>query len=366
MLKKRVEAVIDTAKIRSNFARIKEIAGGSRVIAVVKADAYGHGASECAHIIEECGGDMFAVACVEEGVDLRESGVRGDILILGVTPAEQAPLLVKYDLIQAVGSAGYAGELAAWNMPLRIHIKIDTGMSRLGLYCHAERDITAARDNVAAIISHSELRCEGIFTHFACSDDTSSKMTERQYGVFTALCSACADSGLEVGMRHCCNSAALINYPYMKLDAVRAGIIMYGLTPDPGMKLSGFEPCMSLVARVAQINHISAGDTVSYGASFTAKRDMTTATVSIGYADGFSRLLSGRASTVINGKKAVTIGKICMDLCIVDVTDIDCRPGDEAIVIGDGQTADELAAMMGTINYELICSVRNRVPRRYI
>lgn len=367
MLKNRVEAVINTANLKHNFNLIQSMANGSRVIAVVKADAYGHGAVECAHVIEECGGDMFAVASAEEGAALRRSGVRGDILVLGVSLPEEQKLLYEYDLIQTVPCIEYANTLASGGVPVRIHIKIDTGMSRLGFYCHGEKDVETAYESVMKALSSPYLHCEGVFTHFACSDIPDNPMTAVQYGMFTKFCDYCASHGLNLGIRHCCNSAAIINHPEMHLDAVRAGIILYGLSPSPSdISVKNFLPCMSFVTNVVQLSHIKKGDTVSYGACFTADRDMTVATLSVGYADGLPRTLSGRCQVVINGKKAGLIGKICMDMCMADVTDIACAAGDEAVVFGDGQSVNVLAEIAGTINYELVCSVRNRVNRRYI
>lgn len=344
------------------------MAGGSRVISVVKADAYGHGAAECAHIIERCGGDMFAVASADEGAALRRSGIKSDILVLGISTAEEQKRLHEFDLIQSVASREYADELGGLGYPVRIHIKIDTGMSRLGFYCHAKEDAEAAYRAVRdALDNNKSLKCEGVFTHFACSDEPDSPMTRRQFSAFSAFCGMCENGGVRLGMRHCCNSAAIVNFPEMHLDAVRAGILLYGLSPCPGSTAaSGLLPCMTLKTNVVQLSHIRRGDTVSYGATFVSDRDMTVATLSVGYADGLLRALSGKADVVIHGKKAKMVGRICMDMCMADVSGIDCEVGDEAVIFGDGQSADRLAELAGTINYEILCSVRNRVSRRYI
>ena len=251
---------------------------------------------------------------------------------------------------------------------MRIHIKIDTGMSRLGFYCHGEEDTAAAYEAVRdALEKNKSLKCEGVFTHFACSDEPYDSMTRRQFGAFSAFCGLCEKGGLGLGMRHCCNSAAIVNFPEMHLDAVRAGILLYGLSPNPGVTdAAGLLPCMTLKANVVQLSHIRKGDTVSYGAAFVSDCDMTVATLSVGYADGLLRALSGKADVVIRGKKAKMVGKICMDMCMADVSDIDCEVGDEAVIFGDGQSADRLAELAGTIKYEILCSVRNRVSRRYI
>jgi alanine racemase len=365
MSEKRVEAVINTENIKKNYRYIKSIAAGSKVIAVVKAEAYGHGAVKVSRVLEEEGCDMFAVATVDEGEELKNAGIKGDILILGVTPAVRAEEIAKYGLIQSVNSAEYAESLSQSGFNIRVHIKADTGMSRLGLYCHSTSDAVKAADGVEYIHSLKGLKCEGIFTHFACSEDIPSEMTEQQYGAFVSLCDECEKRGINPGMRHCANSGAIINYPSKHLDAVRAGIILYGLMPD-GSRNENLHPAMKLVSRVAQITHLKKGDTVSYGAAYTAVIDMDIAAISIGYADGFMRLLSGRASVVINGKRTKIIGKICMDMCMADVTGIGCKPGDEVEIFGGDISVDEQAAEIGTISYELLCAVSGRVPRRYI
>ncbi len=362
----RVAAVINTENIKKNYRFAANLAGEAKVIAVVKADAYGHGAPEVCRALESegCRCSMFAVATADEGERLRRAGIKSDILILGATPANRAGELSEYGFIQTVNSRDYAEALSASGKTVRAHIKVDTGMSRLGLYCHGEEDLTHCLGDIGYINSLKNIKCEGIFTHFACSDDTSSPMTENQFRIFTALCGECENVGIDVGMRHCCNSAALLNYPHMRLDAVRAGIILYGHTPD-GFDNSGLFPAMRLVSAVTQVGRLKRGDTVSYGAAYTADRGMDTAIISIGYADGFSRLLSGKAQVAVNGRRADIIGRICMDMCMADVTGIPCAPGDEVEIFGGEISVNELAAKMGTINYELLCAVSGRVHRVY-
>ncbi|MBP5755338.1 MAG: alanine racemase [Clostridia bacterium] len=368
MSEKRAEAVICTENLRKNYNFIKELVYPAKVISVVKAEAYGHGAAEVCRILQSEGCGIFAVATADEGLALRRAGVESDILILGVTPLSQCEILAENAVIQTVNSRGYAEALNAANVyaPIRAHIKIDTGMSRLGLYCHTKKDVKRAADDAEYIHSLPNLHAEGIYTHFACSDEDGDKMTEKQFSAFSALCAECESRGINLGLRHCCNSAAILKYPHMHLDAVRAGILLYGLAPD-GKEEKRLEPVMRVIARVSQVTRLKKGDTVSYGAAFTAERDMSIATVSIGYADGIPRLLSGRADVVIRGRRARIIGRICMDMCMVDITNIgDCAPGDEVEIFGGTVSVNELAERMGTINYELLCSVKNRVPRRYI
>ncbi len=369
MSEKRAEAVICTENLRKNYNFIKELVSPAKVISVVKAEAYGHGAAEVCRILQSEGCGIFAVATADEGMALRNAGINADILILGVTPVSQVNVLAENAFIQTVNSREYAHALSAANTgaPVRIHVKVDTGMSRLGIYCHSAEDVSRSADDVEHIHSLPALHAEGIFTHFACSDEPDGEeMTQRQFGAFFALCGECERRGVRLGLRHCCNSAAILKYPQMRLDAVRAGILLYGLSPDgkPEPRLS---PVMRVLSRVSQVTHLKKGDTVSYGAAFTADRDMSIATVSIGYADGIPRLLSGKADLMIRGRRARIIGRICMDMCMADITGIeDCSPGDEVEIFGGDISVNELADRMGTINYELLCSVKNRVPRRYV
>lgn len=361
----RVKAVINTGNIRHNYNYIKTLAGDAKIIGVVKADAYGHGAAKVAKVLESEGCGMLAVATAEEGEKLRKAGIKSDILIMGITPVGLVKTLSANNFIQTVNSVEYARQLSDTGFGIRVHIKVDTGMSRLGLYCHGEDNIEETALSVFHIHSLKGIKCEGIFTHFACADDISSSKTSTQYNVFSALCKKCEAMGLNLGLRHCSNSGGIVNYPNLKLDAVRSGIILYGYMPD-GSENTSIRPAMKLVATVLQKGKLKRGDSVSYGASFKTDRDMDIAVISIGYADGFSRLLSDKAEVVINGKRAKIIGKICMDMCIADITGIECAPGDEVEIFGGEISAEENAKKMGTISYELLCEVTGRVPREYV
>ena len=302
---------------------------------------------------------------MEEAALLRRSGIRGELLVLGITPQELYPAIAEYDVVQTVSSLAYASQLADCG-PVRVHIKIDTGMSRLGLYCHTPEDVARTAEDVARIAALPGLKVEGIFTHFAESDAPRSDFTRRQFAVFSALLAELERRGVDCGLRHCCNSAGILNFPEMHLDMVRAGIALYGCDPSPESRDAGLRPAMSLHSRVAFVSRIRPGDTVSYGRSYTADRPLDTAVISIGYADGLPRALSGRWSVRINGRPAPLIGKICMDLCVADVTGIPCAPGDDVVVFGPDNPAEAMADVLGTIHYELLCSVKNRVPRYYI
>ncbi len=366
MSENRAEARISLDNIEQNYRYLRQKAGENCIVmAVVKADAYGHGAVEVCRRLAAAGETHFAVACMEEAALLRSSGIAGELLVLGITPQELYGSIAAYNVVQTVASYTYAAQLAACG-PVRVHIKVDTGMSRLGLYCHTLDDVERTASEIERIAALPGLKVEGIFTHFAESDAPQSDFTHRQFGVFSALLAELKARGVDCGLRHCCNSAGILNFPEMHLDMVRAGIALYGCDPSPESRDSELRPAMSLHSRVAFVSRIRPGDTVSYGRSYTAERPLDTAVISIGYADGLSRALSGRWSVRINGRPAPLIGKICMDLCVADVTGIPCAPGDDVVVFGPDNSAEAMADRLGTIHYELLCSVKNRVPRRYI
>lgn len=366
MSKKRVEAVINLGAVISNYDHIKNrLSPNTKLLSVVKADAYGHGAIEVCHALEKHGATEFAVACVEEAIALRNGGVKGNILILGITDESYAKILEQYELTQTVDSYQYAYALSK-RASINVHIKIDTGMSRLGLYCHNAEDADTAVEEITKISKLENITIDGIFTHFAESDCVSSNFTRKQYQSFCSLLNKLEEKGVKTGTRHCCNSAGIINYPEMQLDMVRAGIILYGLYPSAETSDSQLKPAMRLVSRVASVSEIDENDTVSYGRSYRPKGKIKKAVVSIGYADGLSRVLSGKATLRINDKDVPVIGNICMDLCMVDVTLCNCKVGDEVVVFENNDDINRLASLASTINYEIVCSVKNRVPRKYI
>lgn len=335
-------------------------------MAVVKADAYGHGAARIGNELQNIGCQDFAVACLSEAQELRESGIIGNILILGPTDAKLIPEVIDGNLIQTVDSFDYASAIAKRGK-IRVHIKVDTGMSRLGIYCHSDDDILAAADEIEAIASLENIAIEGIFTHFADSDGVGYDFTERQFLVFTKLLDELKRRNVEVGLRHCCNSAATLRYKEMHLDMVRAGIILYGLMPSDNVKDDNILLAMKLSARVCSVHGLKKGDCVSYGCTYRAEKDTTLAVISIGYADGFSRVYSGKELIRINGKAYATVGKICMDMCMIDLgNDSDCCVRDEAVIFENTGDIDRLAEALGTINYEVLCSLKHRVKLEYI
>lgn len=365
MTTQRVRVQIASQNILHNYRHICSLVPADcKVIAVVKADAYGHGAVQVCSMLSDAGCTYFAVACMEEAIHLRENGIKGNILILGNTDPSYAPQLRELDLIQTLDTLDYAHQLAQ-NGGARVHLKVDTGMSRLGFYCHGDSDVPAAAERIEKIAAMPSLRIEGIFTHFADSDGETEAYTLRQYEAFQALLRELKVRQIEVGLRHCCNSAGILRFPQMHLDMVRAGLILYGLMPSDAVNDPAFRPAMKLIARVSAVNTIRKGDAVSYGCTYIAPRDMRVATLSIGYADGLPRALSGNLTVTINGQSAPLIGRICMDLCMADVGDIPCRAGDEAVIFDSPEKIAEIASKLGTINYEVICLLKKRVALEY-
>lgn len=375
---KRTWVEIDLDAIVHNYQLVKKrVAPGCRVLAVIKADAYGHGAVEVAQALAQDGADYFAVSSIEEALELRQAKIGTPLLILGYTDAEMAPLLARRQITQTVTGLEHAGALnraaKKAGVRLRVHIKVDTGMARLGLDCRSEAQIRRSAAEIRAIMALENLYVEGIFTHFAVADTPSSDFTKAQFAHFKQLLALLEKEQIYIPIRHCCNSAAILRESEMHLDMVRMGIILYGLSPDhDGMDdfLTGFYPALSVRSVVAQVKRLEPGDTVSYGRIFTADRPMRIATVPIGYADGYIRRLSNRARMLLHGKPAPQIGRICMDQCMIDISEIDgVRPGDIVTIVGrDGGEevpVGELAGLLETIDYEFVCSLSRRMPRIY-
>lgn len=365
-MKHRVTAQVSIDRICRNYNYIKSLVGESRIMAVVKADAYGHGAGTVGKALEKLGCTDFAVACLSEAQELRAAGLGGSILILGPTDAKLIPEVINAGFVQTVDSLEYAKALAKYGR-VRVHIKVDTGMSRLGIYCHNSCDIRKAADEISGIAELENIAVEGIFTHFADSDGEDTAFTRRQFSMFTALLGELKNRGVRTGIRHCCNSAATLRYPEMHLDMVRAGIILYGLMPSENVRDDNISLAMKLSARVCAVHELKAGDCVSYGCTYRAEKDTRVAVIAIGYADGFSRVYSGRKLIRINGKTFATVGKICMDMCMVDIgSDFECSVRDEAVIFETSEDIDRLANALGTINYEILCSLKHRVKLEYV
>ena len=383
---KRTWAEIDLDRIEENYRQIRACTKkNAMVCCVIKADAYGHGAIKIALELQRLGADYFGVSNLEEALQLRESGIRIPILILGYTPAEHAEILAKADIRQCVYSAEYAKSLSDCavksGVTVNCHLKIDTGMNRLGISAGdpaaepMNRTDSGLIDELLEICSLPSLGFTGIFTHFAVSDDGAEgrEFTLAQYRRFIDVAHALEKAGKSFEIRHCANSGAVLDYPETHLDMVRAGIVLYGLYPSAkSSRRTHLEPALSLKSVVAYVKDIHKGDTVSYGRIFTAAADMRIATVPIGYADGYPRILGEcGASAVVNGQLCKIAGRVCMDQLMLDVTGVpDVGIGTIVTLIGrdDGAevTAETLASCEGSINYEVICDIGKRVPRVYI
>lgn len=372
--KARSWAEIDLSALRHNFEYASKRIG-RKVICVLKADAYGHGAVECGLYLQKCGAYMFAVAALTEAVAMRKSGITIPIMILGYTSPEYAEILSDFDIEQAIVDEEHAIAMnkaaAKLNKKVKVHIALDTGMSRIGIY--AQKNHTAAADAAERIYRMSNLDVVGMFTHFAAADEPDqAEYTMFQYRNFSIVYNRLIERGIRIKNCHVSNSAAILNSP-IHFDSIRLGISLYGMYPDSKPVKDGpLKPVMSLKARVTQTRTLPQGATISYGRTFTTRRTTHTAVISAGYADGFSRRLSNKATVTINGKRYPQIGRICMDVCMADVTDGydepgGVRAGDEVTIIGDGgMSAEEAAQIVGTINYELTCLITNRVKRIYV
>ncbi len=369
---KRTWAEISIPALQSNIRKIQShLSKKSEIMGVVKADAYGHGVEVVTHTLWNMGVKYFAVSNLIEAIEVRKICPESDILILGYTPPENAQLLEQYNIIQAVVSVNYAQILSASSRgKIRCHVKLDTGMGRIGL--KNETPEQSAKE--VEYISKLEHICvEGIFTHFAVADtDTPecNEYTQMQQDFITETAKIVKEDGFDLKHVHFMNSAASISHTTDQSTLARTGIIMYGLLPNYPQELSiKFEPVMSLYSTVSYVKTVPAGTSVSYGRTYITDKERTIATVTVGYADGYPRLLSNKGWVLIHGVKCPVVGRICMDQIMVDVSDVDVtvKPNDVVTLIGrDGNeeiTADELASSIGTIGYEIVCGITKRVPR---
>ena len=369
---RRTWAEIDLDALEHNYRRARTLTGpGVRYLGVVKADAYGHGAVQIGRKLESLGADYLAVSSLDEARELRHGGIAMPILILGHTPPDMVPELIRYHITQAVSALAKAEEYSAAAVAcggtLRVHIKVDTGMSRLGFLVrggHFEGGVAA----IAAACALPGLDAEGIFTHFAVADEDGEEdeaYTREQFALFTAVIDALARKGRTFAIRHCANSGALARYPEMYLDMVRPGIALYGAGAD-AQRLD-LRPVMSLKTCISTIKVFDPDTTVSYGRTFRTTERTRMGVLPIGYADGFFRGLSNRASVLTAQGSAPIRGRICMDMCMVDLTELpDVHVGDAVEIFGQRQRVDDLASLLGTIPYELTCAVSKRVPRLYL
>ena len=362
---------IDLDALKANFEQIrKATTPGTGILAVVKADAYGHGALETAKTLIDSGAAGLCLATIDEAVELRKHGIDVPMMTLGFTDPSRFEDAVKYDVEQSVYSFGIAKALSDESVKqgktCKIHIKLDTGMGRIGFKTDGSET-----DEIIRSCTLPGIEPYGIFSHFAAADIDDDEYTRYQFDLFMKQIDVLGQKGIRFSKRHICNSAGILRFPEMHLDLVRAGIILYGLMP-PGCPKPvcdiELKPVMNWYAKVIHIKTVPAGATISYGRHFTAKRPTEVTTVGIGYADGLSRRLSNGFELVIGGKRCPIIGNICMDMCMIDTTDLEVRPevGDRVTVFGSTRPADELAEALGTINYEITCDVGKRVRRLYI
>ncbi|WP_373897535.1 alanine racemase [Haloimpatiens sp. FM7315] len=367
-----VWAEIDLDKLANNMKEIRRVAKSRDVIAVVKADAYGHGALDVAPLFLENGASRLAVAVISEAVELRRGGIESPIMILGFTPPNLIDNLLKYDIEQTVYSFEFAQEISQMakknNKTAKIHIAIDTGMGRIG-FLPKEQSI----EEVYKISKLDNIVIEGMFSHFSTADEKDKDYTVAQIDKFNWFYEKLKEKGVKINTRHIANSAGVIDLPEIHFEAVRPGIIQYGYYPseDVSKDVIDIKPAMQLKTNIVHIKKIPAGEYIGYGRKFKTTRESVIATLPVGYADGYTRLLFNKAKVIVNNEFAPVVGRICMDQCMIDITDIkDVKIGTDVILIGETENikfdAEDAAELLGTISYEVVCMIGRRVPRVYI
>lgn len=373
-------AEIDTSKISHNVEEIRKmIPDTTKIMAIVKANAYGHGDVRIAKELVQCGIDFFGVSSVDEALNLRKAGIKERILVLGYTPQAHFHYLHEEDIIQTILSKQFGEALSAYaqahDVMLHAHVKVDTGMSRLGIQCKKESwDI----EDVKAMYALPQVSIDGIFSHFSVSDSLDQAddiaYTKQQIQLFDQVLQELKEAGIQPGLTHLQNSYGIINYPELHYDYVRPGLLYLGVTSDDSLRMNqapDFQPIMTWKANVSYVKWVEAGCCVSYGRHFTASKRTKIATVSCGYADGYARCLSNTGKEVlIHGKRARIIGNICMDQMMIDVSDIDdVQEGDEVVLFGYDHdvllSVDDMSRQAHTINNETLCWITSRVPRLY-
>ena len=373
---RRTWAEIDLDALAHNYQQARRKIGPNvKYLGVVKADAYGHGAIQVSRKLEQLGADYLAVSSLDEAKELRRAGIQAPILILGHTPPAMVSQLIQYRITQAVSALAKAEAYSAAAVEsggtLKVHIKVDTGMSRLGFLVR-EGHFDTGVESIAAACALPGLEAEGIFTHFAVSDEDdrdSEAYTRAQFDVFTRVLDALAAGGRTFAIRHCANSGALARYPEMYLDMVRPGLVLYGWYPAEelkGLDGPGLEPVMAVKSRVAAVRSLPKGTPVSYGRTAVLERDSRIAVVPVGYGDGYPRSLSNRMVMRVCGVECPIVGRVCMDMCMLDVTDVPGVQAGDVAVVYDGPLLERAARLAGTIPYELMCDVNPRVPRVYL
>lgn len=372
-LLKRTWADVNLDALAHNYRTIKShIPAGTRYLGVMKGDAYGHGSVPLSHALVELGADYLAVSNLEEAVQIRRGGIRAPILILGYTPPMYAENMIYLDLTQEVHSLEYAQQLNdaldGTNFILNVHLKLDTGMTRIGFTAYGDEQ---ALEDMAEAAHMPHLQVEGAFMHFCVADSLKPEnraFTRLQYERFELALDFLSARGIRPEICHCCNSGGTMLYPEYAMDMVRPGILTYGVLPDPELTgILDLKPLLSLYTTVSQIREFPAGTDVGYGRTYTTPSNRRLAVLSVGYADGLQRSLSGRMQFLLRGKLVPVVGRICMDMCMVDITDVpDAQVGDEVTIIGASRPCDVWAEQLGTISYEVLCGINKRIPRIYL
>ncbi|MGX6444850.1 alanine racemase [Neobacillus sp. K501] len=365
-------AEISLDAVKHNTMQYKGFIGEAvKIMAVVKADGYGHGAVPVAQAALEAGADYLGVAILDEAIQLREAGITQPILVLGYTPIRSIRHAILANVDLAVFSEDVLDEIINQSEQLQtsvsIHLKVDTGMSRIGIQTSDEAIYLARK----ALISKNII-LKGVFTHFANADNEDPTYTFKQYTQFQTVISDLNSQNISIPLKHCCNSAGTMNFPEMHLDMVRVGIGLYGLYPDASLKNHSIQlqQAMTLKTKIASLKMVSKSQPISYGCTFAPTSDSLIATLPIGYADGLSRLLSNRGHFLLHGEKVSVTGRVCMDQTMIDVSSVPgCHQGDVVTIFGNNdesfQSIDEISNLMGTINYEVVCLIGKRVPRIY-
>ena len=361
------QAVVNLEAISDNIAQVRKRIGKKReLMAVVKADAYGHGAVPVSRAAIRSGATYLGVSSPEEGGEFREAGIDIPILILGLIPPEAAYKSVGLKLEQTICSLELAAALDQESRKastrINVHVKVDTGMGRIGVL--PENALAFVR----RVRQFKNLNLTGIFSHFSSADDADKTFAKTQLEIFNGVVREIEAAGIHIPKKHMANSAAILDLPQSYLDLVRPGIMLYGLYPSPHVSRSiKLRPAMTLRTRVSYVKSVPGRTPISYGHTFFTQKETRVATLPVGYGDGYSRLLSNRGTVLIKGQRAPLIGRVCMDMCLADVFGIqNVRVGDEVILFGEELSADEVAENMGTINYEVVCGVGKRVPRVYV
>jgi alanine racemase len=371
-LSRPVWAEINLDNLAHNMREVRRITNkNSKITAVIKADGYGHGAVAIAETLLENGADRFAVAILSEAIQLKTFFPNIETMILGYTPVNLAKKVIEYNIIQTIYTLEQAKEFSKIALSLDkeivVHIKLDTGMNRLGMVFNDE--------TIEIILEMSKLKgliIEGIFTHFAAADEIDKEYTKQQVKKYQYIVDNLEQRGLNIPIKHVSNSAAIIDLPEFNFDMVRAGIMLYGLYPskDVNHEIVKLKEVMCLKAKISQVKKLESGSGVSYGLKYKCDKESLVATLPIGYADGYTRMLTGKAKVFVNGSIVPVIGNICMDQCIIDVTGLDVKMGDEVVLFGgndsNGISIDSISESLNTINYEIVCMVNKRVPRLYI